>query len=62
MEIKPLLPARFHEVSCLFKRRVCVDVADEGQMWITTAHTFSFCRAIESYSVTLKDELICGPP
>lgn len=38
-------------------------MADEGQMWIATAHTFSFFREIESYSVALQtDELICGPP
>lgn len=62
-KIKPSLPAQFHEVSCLFKRWVWVDVADEGQMWITTERTLSFFRVIESYSVALQtDKLICGPP
>lgn len=33
---------------------VWVDVADEGQMWITTVYTFSFFREIESYSDALQ--------
>lgn len=41
MKIKPQFPAHFHEVSCLFKRWVWADVADEGQMWITTVQTLS---------------------
>lgn len=39
MKNKPQLPARFHEVSCLFKRWARADVADEGQMWIAAAQT-----------------------
>lgn len=40
MKNKPLLPAHFHEVSCLFKGLVWDDVGDEGQMWIAKAHIF----------------------
>lgn len=53
MKIKPLLPARFKKVSCLFKHWVWADVADEGQMWSAAAHVF-FHLPRNCYRVVLQ--------